>query len=643
MKKIVFLLTILCFTLLGQAQTSSKTRIAVFDPITHFQIVDGTDVIVREITSSTVVNSGQYQIIDRRTIEKIQEEQNFTRSGMVSDTHVIEMGELAGAQCVLFSVLAKSGTKTLLTTKLLDVKSGTVLKQKFLLLDLSVDLVTEVEKITKELIGNSFGQSYNYSSNSSYASQSSSGSYSTGETNMTINLPSGDSFVMVYVEGGQFSMGCTNDQQGGCESNESPAHFVTLSDYYIGETEVTQALWQAVMGTSIYQQRDREDSSLSLYGVGSNYPMYYVNYSEIEEFCGRLNNLLRSQLPQGYKFRLPTEAQWEYAARGGKKDRPSLYAGSDYIGEVAWYKGNSNASTHPVKTKEPNELGIYDMSGNVWEWCADWYNSSYYSSSPTNNPKNLSSDSFRSDRGGGWDFDAAGCRVAFRGYASPDSRFKYRGFRLVLVQEVIKTVVVTPGDADIEINNELVAKGKYDIDFERTDKVLITLSRVGYETATYTLLKSDPRQTVTYEMDVDEAYENSEGGEAAYQYANKWVPIKPRKDISEDDVWRRMISIIKDYEFELETTDKPSGWIKTFPSVKSYKTSDVKTTLEVLPDYSTGEKQYKVRLSFEKRSKKPNESEEAGAERWTKYDRLIKVYKDLIPDLINAVGGVLPN
>lgn len=219
--------------------------------------------------------------------------------------------------------------------------------------------------------------------------------------------------------------------------------------------------------------------------------------------------------------------------------------------------------------------------------------------------------------------------------------YKNDGVKKVsLTRKPIKTVIVTPGDADIEINNEKVAKGKYDIDFERTDKVLITLSRIGYETATYTLLKSDPRQTVTYEMDIDEAYENSEGGEAAAQYANKWVPIKTRKGMSEDEAWTRMISIIKAAEFELEKTDKSSSWIKTFPAVISYKASEVRTTLEIIPDYSTGEKQYKVRLYFEKRSKKPNESEEAGAERWTKYDRLMKVYKDLIPDLINSIGGM---
>ena len=434
MKKLILLFVFGCFGLFAFAQQTPK-NIVVLDPVSTFKISDGTDVIVREITSSVVVNSGLYNIIDRRTVSKIMEEQEFARSGLMDETQAAEIGKLAGAQSVLFSVLAKSGTKSMLTTKLIDVYSGRVEKQKHVLLDHSVDLVTEVETLTKYLVGGSTGHSYNYSQTTSYNSQSTYGNSSSGGTNMTITLPSGDSFLMVYVEGGQFSMGCTSDQQGNCKSNESPAHFVRLSDFYIGETEVTQSLWKAVMGTSIFQQRDKANYSWVMFGVGANYPMYYVNHSEAEEFCGRLNNLLRSQLPQGYKFRLPTEAQWEYAARGGKKDRPSLYAGSDYIGEVAWYKDNSNGSTHPIKTKDPNELGLYDMSGNVWEWCADWFSSSYYASSPTDNPKNLSSSSSRVVRGGGWSYDATYCRVADRGGYGPGIRYDLLGFRLVLVQE----------------------------------------------------------------------------------------------------------------------------------------------------------------------------------------------------------------
>lgn len=196
-----------------------------------------------------------------------------------------------------------------------------------------------------------------------------------------------------------------------------------------------------------------------------------------------------------------------------------------------------------------------------------------------------------------------------------------------------KTVVVEPSDAKIYVNNELLGKGSCNVSFSGREKVLLTFKCDGYETATYSLLRSNIAQTVTYRLEQDEAFFNSEEGKDAAQYVNKWVPIVPRSDFSEDDVWRRMISIITNAGFALEKTDRSSGWIKTFPSVKSYKTSDVRTTLEVLPDYSTGEKQYKVRLNFERRQKG------RGEEGWVKYNRLMKDYKDVIPDLINSLGG----
>lgn len=207
------------------------------------------------------------------------------------------------------------------------------------------------------------------------------------------------------------------------------------------------------------------------------------------------------------------------------------------------------------------------------------------------------------------------------------------GKKVVLKRKPIKTIVVTPSDADIYINNDQVAKGKYDVSFENTNKVLVTLERIGYETATYALLKSNPNQTITYEMDVDEAYENSEGGESASQYANRWVPIKIRPGLSEDEAWLRMISIVRENFEQLEKTDKASGWIKTFPAITPYKASDVKTILEIVPDFSTGDKRYKVRLSFEKRKKG------SGDEGWELYERLMKKYKEVIPNLLNSVSG----
>ncbi|MDR1022370.1 MAG: hypothetical protein LBL94_03730 [Prevotellaceae bacterium] len=202
-----------------------------------------------------------------------------------------------------------------------------------------------------------------------------------------------------------------------------------------------------------------------------------------------------------------------------------------------------------------------------------------------------------------------------------------------LARKPIKTVVVIPAEAEISVNNEPVGKGRYDISFENKDRVLLTFKAVGYETASYYLLKSNTEQTVTYELDKDEAYENSLGGATAAQYANKWVPITVRKGLSQDEVWLRMMSIVREHFEQIEKTDKSSGWIKTFPALTPYKASDVRTTLEIAPSYSTGEMQYKVRLYFEKRKKG------SGNEGWEKYDRLMKMYRDVIPNMLNSVGG----
>lgn len=240
----------------------------------------------------------------------------------------------------------------------------------------------------------------------------------------------GVSFTMILVEGGTFTMGATSEQGSDCYDNEKPAHSVTLSDYYIGQTEVTQALWKAVMGSTVYQQRDKADKSWPIRGEGDNYPMYYISWNECQEFVNKLNSLLSSQLG-GKRFALPTEAQWEYAARGGRKSNGYKYSGSNTIDYVAWYTDNDNSSsaTHPVATKSANELGIYDMSGNVWEWCQDWYGS--YSSASQTNPTGASSGSNRVKRGGSWGCSASYCRVSYRIYNSPASRYSDLGLRLV--------------------------------------------------------------------------------------------------------------------------------------------------------------------------------------------------------------------
>ena len=233
-------------------------------------------------------------------------------------------------------------------------------------------------------------------------------------TNQTFNV-NGVSFTMIAVEGGTFQMGATSEQGSDAYSDEKPVHNVTLSDYYIGETEVTQELWEAVMG-----------SNPSKFSGYPQRPVEYVSWNDCQEFITKLNNLT------GKNFRLPTEAEWEYAARGGNKSKGYKYSGSNTIDNVAWYTSNSGSATHDVKTKQANELGIYDMSGNVYEWCQDWYGS--YSSGSQTDPTGPASGSARVYRGGSWNFSAKGCRVSYRCYVNPDYTSSYLGLRLSLSQ-----------------------------------------------------------------------------------------------------------------------------------------------------------------------------------------------------------------
>lgn len=230
---------------------------------------------------------------------------------------------------------------------------------------------------------------------------------------------------MIYVEGGTFQMGATPEQGSDAKSDEKPVHSVTLEGYYIAECEVTQEQWQKIMGTTIYQQRDKKGSGWPIRGNGPNYPMYYVSWHEAQKFCGILSEIT------GKTYMLPTEAQWEYAARGGNKSKGYKYSGNDYVEAVAWCSSNSGSTQHPVKVKKANELGLYDMSGNVWEWCYDWYGA--YSSSSQSNPTGASSGQYRVLRGGSWGTYASYFRISTRYNNTPTSRFDGSGFRVVCI------------------------------------------------------------------------------------------------------------------------------------------------------------------------------------------------------------------
>ena len=236
------------------------------------------------------------------------------------------------------------------------------------------------------------------------------------KTNTDLTQTQKDSIIqnlmanMVYVEGGTFVMGATDEQGSDAYDREKPTHQVTLSSFSINKYEVTQEEWQIVMGNN------------PSWFKGAKRPVEKVSWEECQEFIRKLNAMT------GCRFRLPTEAEWEYAARGGNKSHGYKYAGSNDLKSVGWYDFNCRNETHKVGSKQPNELGLYDMSGNVWEWCQDWYEE--YSPSSQTNPSGSSYSGVRVFRGGSWINNSRNCRVSERRKYYPDGLGGLLGFRL---------------------------------------------------------------------------------------------------------------------------------------------------------------------------------------------------------------------
>jgi len=230
---------------------------------------------------------------------------------------------------------------------------------------------------------------------------------------------------LIFVEGGSFSMG---SEEG--NPSEKPAHTVQVDGFYIGKYEVTQSQWNQIMGASPTLDK----------GTGDKNPVYNVSWTDAVDFCNKLS--IKEGLTPCYSgsgagtecnfsangYRLPTEAEWEFAARGGIESKKYLYAGSNNEEEAGWYSGSSEGTTHEVGLKAPNELGLYDMSGNLWEWCWDWFDAKFYSSSPSKNPTGPESGIYRVLRGGGWAIfaDALRCTNRYYGAHRSDSSSGFR-------------------------------------------------------------------------------------------------------------------------------------------------------------------------------------------------------------------------
>lgn len=243
---------------------------------------------------------------------------------------------------------------------------------------------------------------------------------------LTINVD-GISFEMVYVEGDTFTMGADTVIDKDFWGDEMPNHKVVLSDYYIGKLEVTQDLWKKVLGTI---PSDNYKGS----GKSDSYPVERVSWNDCQKFISKLNQMTKKN------FDLPTEAQWEFAARGGKKSQSYKFSGGDGMKIVGWCDENSEDETHQTGKKKANELGIFDMSGNVREWCSDWY--AVYDTTLQIDPEGplipQSGDSVRVARGGSFSDPPSYCRNSFRQKSLPSSKMNYVGLRLVLMADQVQ-------------------------------------------------------------------------------------------------------------------------------------------------------------------------------------------------------------
>ncbi len=427
MKKL-FILLLSALSLTAVAQEDKKVAILPTVDV-EGNVKYGIKFQLRASLTYAINQTPGYKGFDRVDISSIMSEQDFQRTGNVSNDQIKRLGIMTGAQYVLIAEAALYDDQNIIiAAKILDVETGGLIQSSPpSIASKDPEKMQEAcVKVAQKLLGLSGSGSSGGGSRTpgygtpGYASSSPSRGQDFTETAWGVNMK------MIWVEGGEFMMGCTSEQGGGCGDDEKNVRRVTVDGFYIGMLEVTQAQWERVMGTSISQQRDKEDSSSSLNGVGPDYPMYYVSWTEAMEFCRLLSQ------KTGKTYTLPTEAQWEYAARGGNRADGTKYAGSNIVDAVAWYRDNSGSKTHPCGTKRANALGIYDMSGNVWEWCKDWYSDSY-KSYDTNNPTGPSSGSFRVRRGGSWINYAWNCRVTGRGSNSPSNHGSYLGFRVVLL------------------------------------------------------------------------------------------------------------------------------------------------------------------------------------------------------------------
>ena len=409
----------------GRAVKKGDNWLAVMDLTATYGMEATLAKALTQVVMTEVSRQGRYDVMSPADIEAVAKREGITQK--LSDCEnqglcLIEFGRKLGARYMIAGDVSKIGATYVTTLKFLDTGGDNpgvkaIENEKCKCSD--DDLIFTVERLVSKLMAQARGGNVPAVSPPAPETSASAPSPSTASrTDRSVPIASAGPALtdpmtgmeFVSVPAGCFQMGSPASEVGRGD-DEGPVHEVCVEGFAMGKFEVTQAQWEAVMG--------RNPSHFK----GSRHPVDNVSWNDIQTFLIRLHE------KSGKNFRLPTEAEWEYACRGGVRGGRSC--GGDDLEDLAWSDTNSGWTTHPVGQKKANAFGLHDMSGNVWEWCADWYESGYSVSSPRQNPAGPSAGTIRVLRGGSWSSAPAFARAAARGWSLPGDRFAYQGFRLV--------------------------------------------------------------------------------------------------------------------------------------------------------------------------------------------------------------------
>lgn len=400
---LTLLLTLLYATL---ACGQGKRKVAMLEPVIKSgEVTLLQKEIIRGTLEEAIIATPGYEAVTRTNLDAIAGELSFQQSGMVDDDQRKRIGVMSGADLICVLQLTAEDNDLYVSSSLIEIESGKIIRT------------------ANELIHGASGAAIQEGCKS-LAEKLTSG------VSVAVPLDPGIP-EMVQVQGGKFMMGCTAEQEGACEEDELPVRQVSVPSFRISRTEVTHEQYVRFLNESEIKTAEAYADKKLIhvnahveYANGrwsvvvgyESYPMIYVSWFGAAAYCRWAGG------------RLPTEAEWEYAARGGSKSAKRKYAGSNAANEVAWFAGNSDNHVHPVARKKPNELGLFDMSGNVWEWCADWYVSNAYA---VELPDDMSG-TIRVLRGGSWNDDLPNCRTTYRFNNAPESSYGNLGFRLLI-------------------------------------------------------------------------------------------------------------------------------------------------------------------------------------------------------------------